>query len=432
MFMKDQKTASHKGRSENRWLATGSLVILAMVALAAALAYTRTVMVPFVLALFIASIVSPLLDIMVIRMRFPRIIAVALTLVVVVVILGLMSLMVTSAISNIVSFARPYSENVQGLLQDTIQRYHRFRSKFESKGEAAPEDKQPPSAIEANDLSIEKARQYTGVFDLRVADGNLMFMPMEEGSDQNESGPNRPAEAAAPANPPPRSAVMMEELDINRYIQQIGQGLFNLLKSMVGKIFGVIRTTVFATIFVIFLLSGRNPRKVRSGVYADIDQKIRKYTVTKVLISAITGLLVWLALRHFGLKLASVFGILAFLLNFIPSIGSIISTFLPLPVAVAQFRGDISAIILVLAVPGLIQMIMGNGIEPKLMGEGLNLHPITILLALSFWGLLWGIVGMFLAAPMTAVIRIILMQFESLEPLGRLLAGELPLEKTQA
>jgi AI-2 transport protein TqsA len=69
-------------------------------------------------------------------------------------------------------------------------------------------------------------------------------------------------------------------------------------------------------------------------------------------------------------------------------------------------------------------MVMGNVIEPKLMGEGLNLHPVTVLLALSFWGLLWGIVGMFLAAPITAAIRIVLMQFDTLRPIGNLLAGD--------
>jgi AI-2 transport protein TqsA len=76
-------------------------------------------------------------------------------------------------------------------------------------------------------------------------------------------------------------------------------------------------------------------------------------------------------------------------------------------------------------------MTIGNVIEPKLMGKGLNLHPVTILLALSFWGLLWGIAGMFLAAPMTAVIRIVMMQFDTLRPVGKLLAGELPRWKTK-
>ena len=67
-----------------------------------------------------------------------------------------------------------------------------------------------------------------------------------------------------------------------------------------------------------------------------------------------------------------------------------------------------------------------NGIEPKLMGEGLQLHPVTVVLALSFWGVLWGPIGMVLAVPITAIIRIVLMRFETVRPIGRLLAGELP------
>ena len=143
------------------------------------------------------------------------------------------------------------------------------------------------------------------------------------------------------------------------------------------------------------------------------------------MISAITGVLVWVTLTIIGLKLAGVFGILAFLLNFIPSIGSIIVTFLPVPIAVVQFQSSPWLIVLVVAIPGAIQNLLGNIIEPKLQGEGLNLHPVTILLALSFWGLLWGIVGMFLAAPITAAIRIVLMQFDMLRPIAKLMAGDL-------
>jgi AI-2 transport protein TqsA len=123
---------------------------------------------------------------------------------------------------------------------------------------------------------------------------------------------------------------------------------------------------------------------------------------------------------------------MAFLLNFIPSIGSIIATFLPLPIAVVQFQSSPWLIVLVVAIPGGIQNLLGNIIEPKLQGEGLNLHPVTVLLALSFWGLLWGIVGMFLAAPITAAIRIVLMQFDMLRPIANLMAGDFTRQPTSA
>ena len=71
-------------------------------------------------------------------------------------------------------------------------------------------------------------------------------------------------------------------------------------------------------------------------------------------------------------------------------------------------------------------MLIGNVLEPKLMGNDLQLHPITILLALAIWGLLWGPIGMLLAVPMTAIIRIVLMKFEITQIAGKALAGELP------
>ena len=158
------------------------------------------------------------------------------------------------------------------------------------------------------------------------------------------------------------------------------------------------------------------PRRIRRS---------RRYLVTKVSTSTVTGLLTGVILALFGLDLALVFGVLAFFLNFIPSVGSIIATLLPIPMAMVQFDSFwmIAGIVLV---PGAVQMTIGSGIEPVLMGEGLELHPVTILLALVFWGLIWGVVGMFLAAPITAVLRIVLDRFEMTRPIAGLLAGRLP------
>jgi AI-2 transport protein TqsA len=178
-------------------------------------------------------------------------------------------------------------------------------------------------------------------------------------------------------------------------------------------------------IFVIYLVAGRVPREHKQGVYKEIDLKIRKYIAIKVLLSSATGILAGLLLWILGLDLAAVFGVLAFLLNFIPSVGSVIATLLPLPLAIVQFDST-AAIIAVLVLPGTVQMVIGNVLEPKLMGTSLNLHPITILLSLIFWGMLWGPVGMVLAAPITAVLKIILDRVESTRPVADLLAGKLP------
>jgi AI-2 transport protein TqsA len=81
---------------------------------------------------------------------------------------------------------------------------------------------------------------------------------------------------------------------------------------------------------------------------------------------------------------------------------------------------------MIVVLPGVVQFTVGSVVEPLVMGEGLDLHPVAILMALVFWGLLWGIVGMLLAAPITAVLRIVLGRVELTRPVAELLAGRLP------
>ena len=201
--------------------------------------------------------------------------------------------------------------------------------------------------------------------------------------------------------------------------------LFSWARRAAGTVVDLVAKGGLVLIFVIYLVAGRRPGGVRAGIYAEIHTKIQKYIVAKFIISATTGLLVGTILWMFGLDLALVFGVMAFLLNFIPSLGSIISTLLPLPVAFIQFE-SIWPVIGILVIPGLLQIIIGNGIEPWVMGENLDLHPVTVILALIFWGLMWGVVGMFLAVPITAVLRIALGRIETTRPFAELLAGRLP------
>jgi 4-hydroxybenzoate polyprenyltransferase len=122
---------------------------------------------------------------------------------------------------------------------------------------------------------------------------------------------------------------------------------------------------------------------------------------------------------------ALVFGLFTFLLNFIPSVGSIVATLLPLPVVLMSPAISGTTAVLAIVVPGVIQFGIGSVLEPKLMGSSLDLHPVVILVALIFWGMLWGIPGMFLATPITAVARILLEKIEMTRPVGELLAGRI-------
>ena len=126
-----------------------------------------------------------------------------------------------------------------------------------------------------------------------------------------------------------------------------------------------------------------------------------------------------------GVDLAMVFGLFAFLLNFIPSIGSIIATLLPVPVVLMSPSLSMPAAIMAIAIPGVIQFSVGNVIEPKIMGDELDLHPVTILLTLIVWGMLWGIAGMLLATPITAVMKILFSKNELTAPIADIMAGRL-------
>ena len=193
-----------------------------------------------------------------------------------------------------------------------------------------------------------------------------------------------------------------------------------------GVITGILSQGVIVMLFVLFLLLGRtSPARHFTGAGAEIEASVKRYIITKVILSTITGFLVYLVLNVIDIPFAMAFGAFAFILNFIPSIGSIIATLLPLPVILLTPDITMTRIILALAIPGAIQFTIGNIIEPKIMGDSLDLHPVVILLALIFWGMLWGPIGMLLAAPLTAIAKIALSKLEMTAPLADLLAGRL-------
>jgi AI-2 transport protein TqsA len=184
--------------------------------------------------------------------------------------------------------------------------------------------------------------------------------------------------------------------------------------------------TILVALFFVFLVAGtrlKKPKAERPGSmsYA-VNDKIARYLGVKFLTSLITGILVGAVLAILQVDLAVLFGLLTFLLNFIPSIGSIVATLLPLPVAFLQY-GTGWQLVLALAIPGLIQFIIGSIMEPRIMGESLGLHPVVVLLSLLLWGFLWGIPGMLLAVPITAVLKIAFERHDITQPLARLLEG---------
>ncbi|MEL6107117.1 MAG: AI-2E family transporter [Planctomycetota bacterium] len=175
-------------------------------------------------------------------------------------------------------------------------------------------------------------------------------------------------------------------------------------------------------IYVFFLLIGTPTHKTAPAVL-EIVNEVRSYLRLKSVISAVTGLLFGFALWLFGVPAAFAFGVLAFLLNFVPNIGPLFATLLPIPLILFAPDHGIGWMVACIIVISTIQMVSGNIVEPKMMGESSDLHPVTILLALMFWGMMWGLIGMFLATPITSVVKLMLDRNDATRPIANLMAG---------
>jgi len=213
------------------------------------------------------------------------------------------------------------------------------------------------------------------------------------------------------------------------------ESLMRFVASSVGGVVSLTGNIFLALLYLIFLLLGTNafPGKIQqafrpdlsvriSRVLESVDTHVRRYLVAKTLISFVTAVFVTIILLAFGVDFALFLGLVTFFLNFIPNIGSFIATAFPGLVALIQFESFGQALLIVLLLV-VVQSLMGNFIEPKLMGERLDLSPLAILLSLIFWGWLWGIWGMIMAVPITSLIKIVCESIEPLKPFAVLMGS---------
>ena len=149
-------------------------------------------------------------------------------------------------------------------------------------------------------------------------------------------------------------------------------------------------------------------------ILSTISWQIGSYLSTLAVISAVTGLFVWLALEYLNVDFAVSWGVLAFVLNFIPTIGSIVASIPPILVALVQFYPSVYVAVLTALSLLTIQMTIGNFITPKVMGDRLNLSPVVVLISLLFWGLIWGVVGALISVLIAAIIKIVCENFPAL------------------
>jgi len=332
----------------NQRIPTVCLVLLTVIAVGVALYWLRSLMIPFVLALFFSLILSAFVDFAMRRLKLPRSVALAVTAVGAFVLFDLLAVLISVSVGQLSANASAYQSQLAQLFEQVTDRV--------------------------------------------------------------------PAELRH----------VLPETEFANLSQIAVRSVGGMLLGTTNAIVGILSQSVLVLIFVIFLMvGGDGTRKRASGVWGEAEARVKRYVITKAVISAATGFLVGLTLTLLGVDLALVFGLFAFLLNFIPSVGSMIATLLPLPVVLVSPDISTSVAVLAIAIPGAIQIVIGNIVDPKIMGQSLDLHPVTILLSLIFWGMLWGIVGALMAVPITAVAKILLERFEGSRILAEVMAGRL-------
>ncbi|MEC8678180.1 MAG: AI-2E family transporter [Candidatus Margulisiibacteriota bacterium] len=181
-----------------------------------------------------------------------------------------------------------------------------------------------------------------------------------------------------------------------------------------GSVVSIISNIVLVLIFLLFIAIGEKSKTARRIIDDEVESKITRYIATKFFTSFLTGTITFIILFIFKVEVALLLASITFFLNFIPNIGSIFAVLAVLPILFLQFGVSFS-FFLIMGLLIATQFIIGNIVDPKLLGENLGLHPVMILLSLLFWGYIWGVSGMFLAVPMSAVLKILINRSEITE-----------------
>jgi predicted PurR-regulated permease PerM len=192
------------------------------------------------------------------------------------------------------------------------------------------------------------------------------------------------------------------------------------IRSLAGQASGLLSGSVLVILFVGFMFAEQvwfplkierlandadHARQIRR-IIASIMHRVNRYLVVKTGVSAVTASIVWLIFWTMGLELATAVALLTFVLNFIPSVGSIIATLIAVLLAFV-LTGDPTATVIVGVLCAVTQFLIGNIIDPMLLGQTLRLSSFGIILSLAFWGAIWGVPGMFLAVPIMVALMII-------------------------
>lgn len=349
------------------------LVVLTVIAVGFSLKFLQSVLLPFVIAVFVVIGIRPLLDLLHSRYRLNRYVSVGISFLIGVVALAITGLAIWASIMDL-------SNN-------------------------------------------------SGIYEQRLnAIGNWVATNFLE--DSTEPLPNEPLQNEGPQSDRPSSGSSQlsgDPADRTGSVWQdalkgISKQMEGLLLNLAGSMSSLLSYGIMIALFAFFLLSAENSGP-RPKILEEVETQVRKYLVMKTIISVFTGIAFGGVLWLFGVPLALLFGVLAFLLNYIPNIGPLVANVLPIPLLVLNSEISIVAAIACIILMTSVQFISGNVIETRIMGKSFDVSPVVLLLALMFFGLVWGIVGMFLATPLISIIKIVLQNTRSGKPIAELLAG---------
>jgi AI-2 transport protein TqsA len=201
------------------------------------------------------------------------------------------------------------------------------------------------------------------------------------------------------------------------------------------SILGGLTDLLFALIFWFFMIIGKDrfeerlkvayfskKEKVQSNLDS-INSQLQSYLLIKTVVSLLVGFLVTLICLAYNIDFPIVWGLITFILNYIPNIGSLLASLAPIFISLIEYGfGYTSMSFAVLLL--IVHNLTGNILEPHLMGRQMDLSPVFVLFSLIFWGYVWGIVGMFLAVPIAATMKILFSNIDPLKPLAIIIGSK--------
>ena len=216
------------------------------------------------------------------------------------------------------------------------------------------------------------------------------------------------------------------KLDVN-WTKWVGSQLMNVS----GSFARFLSNLVLVLVFLVFMLLGKPYFGAKVGAAFPGSQSLRitsiinsiagqigRYLTIKLVVSIVTGFLVWLSCISIGIDFPITWGVLALFLNFIPTVGSFIASVPPIILALVQFYPSCWQSVVAANCMLSIQQVIGSFVEPKVQGDNLNLSPVVLLMSLIFMGWMWGVVGALLSVPMAVAVKIVCENIDALKPIS--------------